>query len=70
MLLPRTRAGRLENEVQHYAEERALETMDDALGLEQGPLNLLQFGRWSVASPGIVFWSGLSQEVPGMPQLI
>lgn len=36
LLLPRTRGGRLENEVQHYAEERALETMDDALGPAAG----------------------------------
>lgn len=36
MLLPRTRGGRLENKVQHYAEERALETMGDALGPAAG----------------------------------
>lgn len=36
MLLPRTRGGSLENQVQRYAEERALETMDDALGPAAG----------------------------------
>lgn len=36
VLLPRTRGGSLENQVQRYAEERALETMDDALGPAAG----------------------------------
>lgn len=36
MLLPRTRASSLENQVPRYAEERALETMDDAVGPAAG----------------------------------